>query len=618
MSSILPVIVGFGGYNAAGRSSGFQSYKRMIFESLSAGERSQTVNALSKLMGLPEADEARVLQGTLVRRIEPWLFDADKTPAARRISLGGDKSSPISFTVNRRDLPNDIPPHWQLIPLDEEGKRMLVRIDESQQVLLDTLESMSIQAAGQLPNGFDPATHYRSNHHPRGLQLAILGASDAVKSMGIAWREVIDRIGPDEVAVYSSSVMSQLDQNGFGGMMCARFRAGRATSKQLAMGLNTMPADFVNAYVLGSVGCTGGVTGACATFLYNLRLGVEDIRSGKRKVAVIGSTEAPLIPEVMDGYAAMSALATDADLRKLQGLGSNDTPDYRRASRPFGDNCGFTMAESGQFVVLMAADLAVELGAEIYGAIPGVYINADGHKKSISAPGAGNYITMGKAVGLAATLLGEDAVRSQSFVQAHGSSTPQNRVTESRILDEIARAFAIENWPVAAVKAYVGHSLGPASGDQLIASLGVFAYGVLPGIKTIDKVADDVYQQRLQIGIADQNLGLERANIAFLNSKGFGGNNATATVFSPRIVDIWLQKHLAKNTLTAWQKKRESVREQREHYLAQADQGHLNPIYEFGVNMIDEEQISLSAEELRLPGYAGKISLKNNEGFDAF
>jgi acetoacetyl-[acyl-carrier protein] synthase len=41
-----------------------------------------------------------------------------------------------------------------------------------------------------------------------------------------------------------------------------------------------MPADFVNAYILGSVGSTGTAAGACATFLYNLRMGVDDIKSG--------------------------------------------------------------------------------------------------------------------------------------------------------------------------------------------------------------------------------------------------------------------------------------------------------------------------------------------------
>ena len=62
----------------------------------------------------------------------------------------------------------------------------------------------------------------------------------------------------------------------------------RVTSKQLPLGLCEMPADFINAYVLGSLGATGATIGACATFLYNLRQGVEDIQSGRRRVVMVG------------------------------------------------------------------------------------------------------------------------------------------------------------------------------------------------------------------------------------------------------------------------------------------------------------------------------------------
>ena len=37
--SRLPVIVGFGGYNAAGRSSSHHGFRRMVIESLPAAER---------------------------------------------------------------------------------------------------------------------------------------------------------------------------------------------------------------------------------------------------------------------------------------------------------------------------------------------------------------------------------------------------------------------------------------------------------------------------------------------------------------------------------------------------------------------------------------------------
>jgi len=615
MANFLPLIVGFGGYNSAGRSSGHQAYRRMIFESLGQAERQHTVDSLACLMDKPGAEESTVLNGTLVRRIESNFFNVENTAMGKKITLEAHPDEPARFIIAGKDLPYPLPDHWAAEPMDESGKRYQISIDSNQTLTLSCTSKMAVQAAGQLPSGFSPGSHYRSQHHPRGLQLAVLAASDAVKSMGIDWKIVADSVSPDAIAVYSSSVMSQLDSTGFGGMMQARQLASRVTSKQLAMGLNTMPADFINAYVLGSVGATGGVTGACATFLYNLRQGVEDIRSGRRKVVLVGASEAPIIPEVMDGYAAMSALATDADLLKLDGLNASDMANHRRASRPFGQNCGFTLAESSQFVVLMADDLAMELGAQVFGAVPGVYINADGHKKSISAPGAGNYITMAKAVSLARTLMGEEAVRQRSFVHAHGSSTPHNRVTESKIFDEIAKTFGIESWPVAAVKAYLGHSLGPASGDQLMASLGSFAHGIVPGIKTIEGVADDVYAKRLQISNVDNDRGAAGCEIAFLNSKGFGGNNATATVLSPSVVHTYLEKHYGKKQMGVFQQAQSVAVEKASSYLHSADKGELNPIYEFGTDLIDESQITITPDAISLPGYAQPITLGDDEGY---
>src|SRR5690625_7938720 len=88
--------------------------------------------------------------------------------------------------------------------------------------------------------------------------------------------------------------------------------------------------------------------------------------------------------------------------------------------------------------------LALELGADIHGAVNDVFINADGYKKSISAPGPGNYITMAKAVASARAIVGDETIQRRSMVQAHGSSTPQNRVSESEIFDRAARVRSEE------------------------------------------------------------------------------------------------------------------------------------------------------------------------------
>ena len=95
----LPVIVGFGGYNAAGRSSSHQAFRRIVLESLPKQEQEQTIVSLACLMKLVSWDgqfyndhqnnkltptqivqeyKDLVLKGTLIRRLEDNLFDPKK------------------------------------------------------------------------------------------------------------------------------------------------------------------------------------------------------------------------------------------------------------------------------------------------------------------------------------------------------------------------------------------------------------------------------------------------------------------------------------------------------------------------------------------------------------
>lgn len=625
----LPIIVGFGGFNAAGRSSGHHAYRRMVIESLAPQERQETLAGLAVMMGLVSfADgcyrdqdglaldlaviEARfgadIIDGTLIRRIDKTFFDVDAAHWQKSATLGaGD--SPLVVEMRKRDLPEPAPSDWLIEALDDD--RVRVTASSGFSVKFDSYRDLPVKSAGQLPRGFNPGALYNSHYHPRALQLAVIGASDALQSTGLDWQVIIDSVRPDQVGVYASNVMSQMDENGFGGLLQSRLKGSRVSAKQCPLGLNTMPADFVNAYILGSVGQTGAITGACASFLYNLQAAADDIASGKCRVAVVGCAEAPIVAEIIDGYATMGALASEEKLRKLDGV---EQADPRRTSRPFGDNAGFTMAEASQYIVLMDDALVMELGADVHGAVGDVFINADGFKKSISAPGPGNYITMAKAVASARAILGEESVQKRSMIQAHGSSTPQNRVTESQIFDQIAQVFNITDWPVAAVKAYVGHSLSAASGEQLIASLGVFKYGVVPGIKTIDKVADDVFADRLAISTKDV-VRKEPIDVVFLNSKGFGGNNATASIFAPHIVESMLARRYGAEKVDVYQLERAKVRAASAAYDTAALQGDFATIYHFGEGLIDESLITVDQQHLSLPGFAQAIDLNFSNRF---
>ena len=170
--------------------------------------------------------------------------------------------------------------------------------------------------------------------------MAIFAASDALFGSGLDWQMIRNKLPPDQVAVYASSAMGQLDDAGFGGMMKAGSNGKRTSSKQCPLGFGEMPADFINAYILGSLGNTGTSMGACASFLYNLGHAVNDIRSGRARVVIVGNAEAPITPEVIEGYAAMGALATDEDLCALDGLPAGAVQSLTDFGQPgFGGAC---------------------------------------------------------------------------------------------------------------------------------------------------------------------------------------------------------------------------------------------------------------------------------------
>ncbi|WP_339650982.1 beta-ketoacyl synthase [Halopseudomonas pelagia] len=629
--SRLPVIVGFGGYNAAGRSSFHHGFRRTVIESLPSAERQETLAGLAVMMKLVQVEndqyvdaegqvlnpadiESRfgpqILDGTLVRRIEKRYLDVDAAHWQKNLTITGEAGKPFSFITLAKQLPEPLPTDWVIENLNDT--EVMVTVYDGCDIKVDSYRSLPVKSAGQLPSGFEPGEQYASRFHPRGLQMTIVAATDALRSTGIAWETIVNCVQPDEIAVFASSAMSQLDENSFGGLMQSRLKGNRVSAKQLALGLNSMPADFINAYILGSVGTTGAISGACASFLYNLQKATEMITSGRARVVLVGNGEAPITQECIEGYGAMGALATEEGLRSIEG---QDAVDFRRASRPFSQNCGFTLAESSQFFMLMDDELALQLGADIHGAVPDVFVNADGFKKSISAPGPGNYLTMSKSIHSAMQIVGEAAVKQRSFIHAHGSSTPANRTTESELLDRVADAFGIHELPLTAVKAFVGHSLASASADQLASALGSFKYQIVPGIKTIDAVAEDVFQQNLRINIHDVDRADNPLEVCFINSKGFGGNNASAVVLAPNVVERMLRKRYGEAAFADYLTRREQTRSAAQAYDQRALKGQLDIIYNFGQNMIDDKHIEITRDHIRVPGFNKPLVFRKDDRF---
>ena len=626
----LPIIVGMGGINASGRTSFHQGFRRIVLDKLGQKARQETFLGLATLMNLAKYDGKdlvtndgeiispsdiedklgdQIKAGTLIRKIEKNHFDVDATHWQQKLAIKANSDEGLRFTCRLRDLPNPVPSSWQVTEIDK--KTVNVIVPDQLDVKHDSYRDNPIKAAGQFPTGFEPSTMYNSRYQPRGLQATIFAATDAIRSTGLDWETVMNSVEPDKIGTYSGSIAGQMNDEGFGGLVRSRMKGERVSTKQLALGLNTMSTDFINAYVTGSVGTTFTASGACATFLYNLRAAVNDIQAGRTRIAVVASVECALTPEVIEGFGTMGALANEEGLRKLD---NTDNVDHRKTSRPFGENCGFTIGEGAQVVILMDDALAIELGAEIMGSVVDVFVNADGVKKSITAPGPGNYITMAKSVALAEQIAGTEALKERSFILAHGSSTPQNRVTESLIYHKVAEAFAINGWKVAAPKAFVGHTIAPASGDQLAMALGVFSHNIMPGITTIDKVADDVHAEHLDIRNAHYEC--QPMDIAFVNSKGFGGNNATATVFSPSLTKQLLNKRYDDKAWNCYADRLVQTTAMQRQYQNAADLGQYELIYKFGNGMLDEAGLKIETDKLTLPGFnkAVKLNVNNQYG----
>jgi len=594
----LAVIVAQGGISSAGRTSGFNAYKRIVYSALSHKSKESVLASLQQLCTSSQHSSSKksmhekdLLAATLIRKLN--LFDTKKIPVHHKLPL--QKGSEL--VVKKKHLPKNIPSEWQLTSLDDTF--VTVVINSAKDFLLKTTALSEVNAAGQLPDGFSPEKIYPSRSHPRGLAMTICGASDAVQSMGIDWELIKQQVSADQISVYAGSCMSQMDSNSNGGLLQARLKGKRISAKQLPLGFAEMPADFINAYILGNLGKTGTNMGACATFLYNLRQGMDDISSGRSKIAIVGNSEAPLTPEIIEGYTTMGALATDKSLKQLDNIAAEKELDYTRACRPFAENTGFVLSESAQFFVLMDDELALQSGASVLGSIGDIFINADGYKKSISSPGAGNYITMAKAAQLGKVLFGQKALNN-SVVYAHGTGTPQNRVTESHILSYVANAFNLSGWSVSAVKSYVGHSLAAASGDQLMVALGMWQHGLIPGIQSANKIADDVYTENLHILTQDVEINRQDVSFAILNSKGFGGNNASAVIISPDATLQMLKSKHGSTAVSQWKDKNILVQQNSDDYETKYCRGNISPVYIFGKDVINSEDISIKESVIKL------------------
>lgn len=259
----------------------------------------------------------------------------------------------------------------------------------------------------------------------------------------------------------------------------------------------------------GAQGPSLCVTTACATGNHSIGEAWRAIRADEADVVVAGGTEAAISPVGLAGFMVMKALSK-----------RNDDP--AGASRPFDrDRDGFVMGEGAAVVVLEELEHAKRRGATIYGELVGYALTNDAHHETSPAPGGAGAVRCMQAA-LRSARLAPEAV---DYINAHGTSTPPNDVTETAAI-KTAFGDHARRLLVSSTKSVTGHLLGAAGGVEAVASILALHTGVVPPTANLehpDPECDLDYVPRVARA--------SRPRVALSNAFGFGGTNATL-VFS--------------------------------------------------------------------------------------
>lgn len=255
---------------------------------------------------------------------------------------------------------------------------------------------------------------------------------------------------------------------------------------------------FLAHSVSSEVALSSGLKGFCTTMATGCTAGIDAIGAAFDLIAadladvmVTGGAEAPLTPIVVTAFDNINCLTR-----------RNDEP--RKASRPFDrERDGFLLAEGCGVMVLEEEQHARARGARIYGRVLGYASLSNAyHMTGLPSDGAALARTLRRALNNAR--IDADTV---DYINAHGSSTPQNDLNETSAFKTVfgERVYRI---PISSTKSVVGHALGAASALESIVCLCAIREGVVPPTANyenpdphcdLDYVPNDARPARLRV-----------------------------------------------------------------------------------------------------------------------
>lgn len=417
-------------------------------------------------------------------------------------SNGSDRRVVITGLGTVTALGHDIDTFWKNIIAGQCGIDRITSFDPT---------AYDCQIAAEVKD-FDPVPAFPSakevRRTDRFAQLGIYAGWRALQDSGMD----LDRLDRDQIGVFIGSGIGGLQTHDDQHTVLMNKGPGRISPFLIPMMILNMASGVFSMYYKLR-GPNVATCSACATSTHALGEAWRYVKMGDANAIFAGGAEAAVCEMGIGGFAAMRALST-----------RNAEP--KRASRPFDkDRDGFVMGEGAAVLVVEELEHAKARGARIYCELVGYGNTADANHLTAPAPDGEGAARCMKMALRSAGLRPEDI----SYINAHGTSTPQGDVCETLAIKSVFGDHA-KKLAVSSTKGATGHLLGAAGAAEMALCAKALQMQIAP--PTLNLENPDPQCDLDYVPHTAREMKIEAiAN----NSFGFGGHNAT--VIAKRFVD---------------------------------------------------------------------------------
>jgi 3-oxoacyl-[acyl-carrier-protein] synthase II len=253
--------------------------------------------------------------------------------------------------------------------------------------------------------------------------------------------------------------------------------------------------------ITGIMGPNFSLVSSCSTGTDAIGIAYKMIKHGEIKSMIVGGADAAITPIGVAAFSQAGALTRN--------------PDCATASRPFdAKRDGFVIGEGSAILVIESLDYALSRNADIKAELVGYGATSDANH--ITQPlESGESAT--KAISLA---LADIAPEKIDYINAHGTSTPLNDLSETRAIKKAFNSNAYKI-PISSIKSMVGHMLGAAGSLEAIICCKAISDSIIP--PTINYMNAD---PGCDLDYVPNKARERDVRIAMSNSFGFGGHNS--------------------------------------------------------------------------------------------